>query len=78
MYETGRFLLSLGLPTGRPIYQRRISTCQNWSIPRADAVAGWVFERYAKAVMWLALWLVEVGAKWAHSPPDDIDKVRAG
>jgi hypothetical protein len=37
---------------------------------------GWVFEQCAKAVMWLALWLVEVGAKWSHSPPDDVGRVR--
>jgi hypothetical protein len=33
---------------------------------------GWVFEQAAKAIMWLALWLVEVGAKWTGSPDSDI------
>ncbi|GIF15481.1 hypothetical protein [Actinoplanes teichomyceticus] len=37
---------------------------------------GWIFEQCAKAVMWLALWLVEVGAIWTEASPEDVGKVR--
>jgi hypothetical protein len=37
---------------------------------------GWVFEQAAKGVMWLALWLVEVGARWTDSPDSDINDLQ--
>ncbi|GAB3816130.1 hypothetical protein [Micromonospora zhanjiangensis] len=37
---------------------------------------GWLCEQAAKGVMWLALWLVEVGTKWTDSPPDQVEPLR--
>lgn len=37
---------------------------------------GWVFEQAAKGVMWLSLWLIELGGKWTGSPPDQLEPLR--
>jgi hypothetical protein len=36
---------------------------------------GWLFEMAAKGVMWLALYLVEVGARLTGSPDREIDPI---
>lgn len=37
---------------------------------------GWVFEQAAKGVMWLSLWLIELGGKWTGSPADELEPLR--